>query len=386
MDKSQIIEDDKKYIASTYARFDVAFKSGKGSKLYDYDGKEYIDCASGIGVNIFGICDDEWKQAVVEQIDKLQHVSNLYYTQPQTQLAKALCQKTGASKVFFGNSGAEANECAIKAARKYGNTRYGRNEIITLKNSFHGRTIATLTATGQDAFHKYYDPFLQGFKYAEPTLDGVVSCYTEKTCAVMVEVIQGESGVNVLSEEFLKQVEKFCKKRDILFICDEVQSGNGRTGYMYAYQAYGLHPDIVTTAKGLGGGLPLGACLMFDKCKDVFTYGDHGSTFGGNPIACAGALNIVNRLTDDLLLEVQGKGAYFKTNIQHIKNVTDVSGMGLMIGISTIKPAKEVAARCLDKGLIVLTAHEKVRLLPPLTISKEDINQALKILNEVIGQ
>lgn len=386
MELQDIISADKEYVASTYARFNVAFKSGSGAKLYDFDGKEYIDCATGIGVNIFGVNDEEWKNAVKAQLDKIQHVSNLYYSQPQAELAKLLCQKTGASKVFFSNSGAEANECAIKVARKYGNTRYGRNEIITLKNSFHGRTMATLTATGQDSFHKNFTPFLDGFKYAEPTIDGIYECYTEKTCAVMVEVIQGESGVNQLDKEFLKELEKFCKSRDILLICDEVQCGNGRTGYLYAYESVGIHPDIVTTAKGLGGGLPIGACMLFDKCKDVYTFGDHGSTFGGNPVSCAGAISIIERLTPELLLEVQGKGAYLKINLEHIKNVTAVSGEGLMIGISTTKPAKEIAKACLEKGLVVLTAHEKVRLLPPLNITKEEINTALKILNEVISQ
>lgn len=387
MDRESIIADDGEYIANTYARYKVAFKSGNGALLYDFDGKEYIDCATGIGVNIFGVNDAEWKNAVKNQLDSIQHVCNLYYSQPQTMLAKALCKKTGARKVFFGNSGAEANECAIKAARKYGNTRYGNcNEIITLKNSFHGRTIATITATGQDGFHKYFNPFLEGFKYAEPTMDGIFKRYTDKTCAVMVEVIQGESGVNVLNVDFLRELESFCRKRDILLICDEVQSGNGRTGYLYAYQAAGITPDIVTTAKGLGGGLPIGACLMFGKCGDIFGAGDHGTTFGGNPVVCAGALNIIERLTPDLLLEVQGKGAYFKQNLQHIKNVKGVSGLGLMIGISTTKPARDIAARCLQKGLVVLTAHENVRLLPPLNITKEQINTALKILNEVISE
>ncbi len=386
MDKNSIIADDGEYIANTYARYKVAFKDGKGALLYDFDGKEYIDCATGIGVNIFGVNDEEWKSAVKNQIDSIQHVCNLYYSRPQTELAKALCQKTGAKKVFFGNSGGEANECAIKVARKYGNTRYGRNEIITLKNSFHGRTIATLTATGQDGFHKYFNPFVDGFKYADPNMDGIFKCYTDKTCAVMVEVIQGESGVNVLDFGFLKELEKFCRERDILLICDEVQCGNGRTGYMYAYEAAGISPDIVTTAKGLGGGLPIGACLLFDKTEKVFGFGDHGTTFGGNPVACAGAVSIVKRLTPELMMEVQGKGAYLKSHLQHIKNVTGVSGMGLMIGVSTTKNAREVAQKCLDKGLIVLTAHDKVRLLPPLTIGKEQINSALKILNEVISQ
>lgn len=386
MKADEIFSEDEKFIANSYARFKVAFKEGHGAKLYDYDGKEYIDCATGIGVNIFGINDEEWKNAVKEQIDRIQHVCNLYYSEPQVRLAELLCKKTGAKKVFFGNSGAEANECAIKAARKYGNGRYGRNEIITLKNSFHGRTIATLTATGQDGFHKHFFPFLEGFKYADPTMDGIFGCYTDKTCAVMVEVVQGESGVNVLDFGFLKELERFCKERDILLICDEVQTGNGRTGHMYAYEAAGIHPDIVTTAKGLGGGLPIGACMLFDKCENIFGFGDHGTTFGGNPVVCAGAVSIVERLTPELLLEVQGKGAYLKTNLEHIENVTGVSGLGLMIGISTTKNAREIATKCLERGLIVLTAHEKVRLLPPLTITKEEMNKALKILNEVIAE
>ena len=386
MNKNEIFADDESYIAGTYARYKVAFTGGKGALLYDCDGKEYIDCAAGIGVNIFGINDEIWKNAVTEQLDKVQHVCNLYYSEPQTRLAKLLCEKTGAKKVFFGNSGAEANECAIKAARKYGNTRYGRYEIITLKNSFHGRTLATITATGQDGFHKYFSPFVEGFKYADPTMDGIFKCYTDKTCAVMIEVIQGESGVNNLDFAFLRDLEKFCKERDILLICDEVQCGNGRTGYMYAYEAAGIQPDIVTTAKGLGGGLPIGACMFFGKTENVFGSGDHGTTFGGNPVACAGAVSIVERLTPQLLLEVQGKGAYLKTQLEHIKNVTKVSGAGLMIGISTTKNAREVAQKCLEKGLVVLTAHDKVRLLPPLTITKEQINSALKILDEVISQ
>ncbi|MDE6373860.1 MAG: aminotransferase class III-fold pyridoxal phosphate-dependent enzyme, partial [Clostridia bacterium] len=277
-------------------------------------------------------------------------------------------------------------ECAIKAVRKYGNTKYGRNEIITLKNSFHGRTMATITATGQNGFHKHFAPFLDGFRYAEPSMDGIFACYTDKTCAVMVEVVQGESGVNVLDFGFLKQLEKFCRERDILLVCDEVQCGNGRTGYMYAYEAAGISPDIVTTAKGLGGGLPIGACMFFGKSESIFGYGDHGSTFGGNPVACAGATSIIERLTPQLLLEIQGKGAYLKLNLEHIKNVKSVSGMGLMIGVETDKPAREVARKCLEKGLIVLTAHDKIRLLPPLNITKEEINTALKILNEVISQ
>ncbi len=388
MKSKDIIEEDKKYIAGTYARFPVAFKEGKGSRLYDYDGREYVDCGSGIAVNIFGVNDEEWKNAVIAQINSIQHASNLYYTKPQADLARLLCERTGAKKVFFGNSGAEANECAIKAARKYGEIKYGadRKQIITLKESFHGRTLATLAATGQDAFHKYYGPFPEGFVYADPTIEGVEACMNERTCAVMIECIQGESGVNVLDKDFVQAVEKLCRERDIIFICDEVQTGNGRTGRLYAYQAYGVSPDIVTTAKGLGGGLPIGACMLFEKCAGVFGYGDHGSTFGGNPVVCAGAYSILSRIDEKLLVSVREKGEYFREGLKKIDGVKEVTGMGLMIGIHTDKPAAEVANECMKRGLLVLTAHSNVRLLPPLTISKDDIDFALKILNEVISQ
>lgn len=388
MKSKDIIEEDKKYIAGTYARFPVAFKEGKGSRLYDYDGREYVDCGSGIAVNIFGVNDEEWKNAVIAQMNSIQHASNLYYTKPQADLARLLCERTGAKKVFFGNSGAEANECAIKAARKYGEIKYGadRKQIITLKESFHGRTLATLAATGQDAFHKYYGPFPEGFVYADPTIEGVEACMNERTCAVMIECIQGESGVNVLDKDFVQAVEKLCRERDIIFICDEVQTGNGRTGRLYAYQAYGVSPDIVTTAKGLGGGLPIGACMLFEKCAGVFGHGDHGSTFGGNPVVCAGAYSILSRIDEKLLVSVREKGEYFREGLKKIDGVKEVTGMGLMIGIHTDKPAAEVANECMKRGLLVLTAHSNVRLLPPLTISKDDIDFALKILNEVISQ
>ena len=388
MKSKDIIEEDKKYIAGTYARFPVAFKEGKGSRLYDYDGREYVDCGSGIAVNIFGVNDEEWKNAVIAQMNSIQHASNLYYTKPQADLARLLCERTSAKKVFFGNSGAEANECAIKAARKYGEIKYGadRKQIITLKESFHGRTLATLAATGQDAFHKYYGPFPEGFVYADPTIEGVEACMNERTCAVMIECIQGESGVNVLDKNFVQAVEKLCRERDIIFICDEVQTGNGRTGRLYAYQAYGVSPDIVTTAKGLGGGLPIGACMLFEKCAGVFGYGDHGSTFGGNPVVCAGAYSILSRIDEKLLVSVREKGEYFREGLKKIDGVKEVTGMGLMIGIHTDKPAAEVANECMKRGLLVLTAHSNVRLLPPLTISKDDIDFALKILNEVISQ
>ncbi|MCD8286137.1 MAG: aspartate aminotransferase family protein [Clostridia bacterium] len=387
MNRDEIIEADKTYIASTYARANVVLDHGEGATLYDKSGKTYIDCATGIGVNCFGINDPVWKEAVEGQIEKIQHICNLYYSEPQAQLASLLCSRTGAKRVFFANSGAEANECAIKTARKYSYDKYGdgRYEIITLKDSFHGRTMATLTATGQDEFHKYFMPFLEGIKYAAPTMASIRKERTARTCAIMIEVIQGESGVHVLDADFLKSLDRYCKENDILLICDEVQCGNGRTGYLYAYEAFGLHPDIVTTAKALAGGLPLGACMMFDKCQATLTPGDHGTTFGGNPVACAGAVSIISRIDRDLLLEIQGKGAYLAENIKHIKNVLSVSGMGLMIGIETTKPAGKVAAECAEKGLIVLTAHTKVRLLPPFNIRKDEMDEALKILNEVIS-
>ena len=387
MDGKIIIDEDKEYVAGTYARFPVAFKEGKGCRLYDYDYKEYVDFGSGIAVDIFGVNDGEWKSAVIEQLNKVQHTSNLFYTEPQARLARLMCEKTGAKKVFFGNSGAEANECAIKAARKYGELKHGaaRKEIITLKNSFHGRTLATLAATGQEEFHKYYGPFPAGFVYADPTLEGVESCITEDTCAVMIECIQGESGVNVLDKSFVQGLGKLCRERDILLICDEVQTGNGRTGYMYAYQAYGISPDIVTTAKGLGGGLPIGACMLFDKCKAVFGFGDHGSTFGGNPVVCAGACSVIGRIDEKLLSDVRKKGEYLMSELKKIDGVEEVTGMGLMIGIKTEKPAAEIAKKCISKGLLVLTAHSKVRLLPPLIIGKAEIDFAIKILSEVIS-
>ncbi len=387
MDGKIIIDEDKEYVAGTYARFPVAFKEGKGCRLYDYDDKEYVDFGSGIAVDIFGVNDGEWKSAVIEQLNKVQHTSNLFYTEPQARLARLMCEKTGAKKVFFGNSGAEANECAIKAARKYGELKHGaaRKEIITLKNSFHGRTLATLAATGQEEFHKYYGPFPAGFVYADPTLEGVESCITEDTCAVMIECIQGESGVNVLDKSFVQGLGKLCRERDILLICDEVQTGNGRTGYMYAYQAYGISPDIVTTAKGLGGGLPIGACMLFDKCKAVFGFGDHGSTFGGNPVVCAGACSVISRIDEKLLSDVRKKGEYLMSELKKIDGVEEVTGMGLMIGIKTEKPAAEIAKKCISKGLLVLTAHSKVRLLPPLIIGKAEIDFAIKILSEVIS-
>ena len=387
MDFQTIKEGDAAYIADTYRRFPVALVSGKGATLTDEAGKNYIDFGSGIAVNTFGVHDEAWIQAVTEQLGAIQHASNLYYTLPQIRLAELLTERTGAKKVFFGNSGAEANECAIKVARKYSFDKYGegRHEIVTLKRSFHGRTIATLSATGQDGFHRYFGPFLDGFVYAEPTMKGIIESVSDKTCAVMIELIQGESGVNALDGEFVQLLSSYCRERDILLIVDEVQTGNGRTGRLYAHQYYGVMPDIMTTAKGLAGGLPLGACLLFDKAAKTLTPGTHGSTFGGNPVACAGAVSILERLTDELLLEVQGKSAYLKTHLSRIRGVEKVTGLGFMIGLSLKeKKATEVASKCLEKGLLVLTAHEKIRLLPPLNITKDEIDEGLKILNEVI--
>ena len=389
MDFQELKEKDGAYIAGTYNRFSADIYDGKGATLRSEDGKEYIDFGSGIAVNSFGVNDEAWKEAVIAQINKVQHASNNYYTRPQAELAELLCKRTGAEKVFFSNSGAEANECAIKTARKYSFDKYGeeRFHIVTLKNSFHGRTMAMLTATGQDAMHKYFMPFLDGFTYADPTFAGVKAECGNGTCAVMLELVQGEGGVNALSADDVKKIEKFCKERDILLIIDEVQTGNGRTGSLYAYMQYGISPDIVTTAKGLAGGLPLGATMFFEKTQNTLTAGDHGSTFGGNPVSCAGAISVLSRIDDKLLLEVQGKSAYMRTYLGRMPNVLGVSGLGLMIGLELKnKNAREVAERCLERGLIVLTAKSRLRLLPPLTVSKGEMDAGLKILNEVLSE
>ena len=388
MSFDDIQKKDRSYISPTYNRFPADLSTGEGATLYSESGKRYVDFGSGIAVNSFGVNDRAWKDAVIAQINKLQHASNLYYTRPQAELAELLCSRTGAKKVFFSNSGAEANECAIKAARKYSYDKYGegRYEIVTLKNSFHGRTMATLSATGQDAMHKYFMPFLPGFSYADSTYEGVRKMCTAKTCAVMLELVQGEGGVRPLDVEQVKEIELFCKKNDILLVIDEVQTGNGRTGKLYAFEHYGIKPDVVTTAKGLAGGLPLGATMFFEKTEKVFTAGDHGSTFGGNPVACAGALSILSRIDRELLLEVQGKSAYLFTHLGRIRNVVNVTGLGLMIGLEITKNAREVAEKCLDRGLIVLTAKDRIRLLPPLTIKKDEMDFGLKILNEVLSE
>lgn len=383
-----IFSQDKQYIANTYKRFPLVIERGKGSVLSGMDSKEYIDLSSGIAVNIFGACDKVWQQAVAQQTQRIAHASNLYYTQPQVELAELLCKKTGMKKVFFGNSGAEANECAIKTARKYSFDKYGegRSKIVTLINGFHGRTMATLSATGQDAMHKYFDPFLEGFDYAQPNdIDDTLSRMTDDCAAVMMELIQGEGGVNVLDEEYVDAVAKECSQRDILLIIDEVQTGNGRTGKLYCYEHYGISPDIVTTAKGLGGGLPIGAVLFGEKTENTLSYGVHGSTFGGNPVCAAGALSIVKRLDDELFEQVRSKGEYLKEELLKLSKVEAVSGMGLMIGVKTTLPASQVAAECLEKGLMVLTAKENVRLLPALNIPFELLERAVAILGEVLS-
>lgn len=379
---------DNEYVAHAYGRFDVALVKGKGSTLSDENGKQYIDLGSGIGVTAFGISDNTWKMAVELQLDKLQHVSNLYYTEPCARLAQLLCEKSGMKKVFFGNSGAEANEGAIKFARKYSYDKYGegRSTIITLVDSFHGRTITTLAATGQDEFHTTFGPFTQGFKYCPANdIDKLNEMATDDVCAIMFECIQGEGGVNDLDYDFVKAIEKLANDKDILMIVDEVQTGNGRTGKYFAYENFDIMPDIVSTAKGLAGGLPMGAVLFGEKVSECVTPSSHGSTFGGNPICAAGAISIVERIDDEFLAEVRQKGEYIKNFVKDIKGVKSISGTGLMIGIETEKNAGEVAKECLANGLLVLTAHKnKVRLLPALNISMCELERGLKILKEVI--
>lgn len=385
-----IKEKDKKYIANTYARFPVEIASGKGSVVFDADGKRYIDMGSGIGVTCFGIADDEWVSAVTEQLKKVQHTSNLYYTSPCVELAELLCESTGMKKVFFSNSGAEANECAIKVARKYAQDKKGKEfyNIITLVNSFHGRTITTLAATGQDVFHKDFQPLTCGFLHAPANdFDAMKKLIDENNiAAVMVECVQGEGGVNALDKDYLKAVEVYAKERDILLIIDEVQTGNGRTGELYGYMNFGITPDIVSTAKGLGGGLPLGATLLGEKTESVLGYGDHGSTYGGNPIACAGALSALKRMDRAFLDEVKEKSKLVFETLSNAKGVISVSGMGLMIGIKTEKNAKEIVTKCIERGVLCLTAKDKVRLLPALNIDIDILKEALEVIKTVCAE
>ena len=381
---SELKSIDKEFIANTYARFPVELVCGKGSLVYDETGKEYIDMGSGIGVTAFGIADDEWKAAVTEQLGKLQHMSNLYYTEPCAMLAKLLCEKTGMKKVFFCNSGAEANEGAIKAARKYAAEKKGPEyfTIVTLENSFHGRTLTTLAATGQDHYHELFQPLTPGFVHAPANnLEAVkTAALQNKAAAVLIECIQGEGGVIPLEKDFVTGLAEVCKAEDILLMVDEVQTGNGRTGELYAYMNFGVQPDVISTAKGLGGGLPLGAVLYGEKTEFTLGAGDHGSTFGGNPVCCAGALSILKRIDEKLLADVKKKSAMAFEALQGAPGVESVSGMGLMIGIKTVKPASDVVKACMENGVLCLTAKDKVRLLPALNIPEDVLMKAINVI------
>ena len=379
-------ELDSKYIANTYARFPIVLDHGKGSLVWDTEGKEYIDMGSGIAVNAFGLADEPWIAAVTAQLGKLQHSSNLYYTEPDALLAEQLCERTGMKKVFFANSGAEANECAIKCARKYAADKYGadkRYKIVTLVNSFHGRTITTLAATGQDELHQDFQPLTDGFLYTPANDCAALKALVEgddAIAAIMFELVQGEGGVTPLTQEFVDCIADICAESDILMVCDEVQTGNGRTGSLYAWMQYGIVPDIMSTAKGLGGGLPIGACLFGEKTEHTLTAGTHGSTFGGNPAVCAGALNILSRIDDALLAEVKAKSEYIKRALDGAPGVESVAGLGLMLGIKTVKPLNDVVAACRENGVLVLTAHGKMRLLPALNIPMELVENAIGVI------
>ena len=382
-------ERDKAYVAGTYNRFPLEIVSGKGSTVYDESGKAYIDLTSGIGVTSFGIADDDWQSAITAQIGKVQHMSNLYYTEPCAKLAEMLCQKTGMQKVFFSNSGAEANECAVKVARKYAADTKGDDcfTIATLNNSFHGRTLTTLAATGQAHYHELFQPLTPGFMHIDPTMESLAeTAKSHKLAAVMIECIQGEGGVVPLDKDFVQSLRAYTEENDILLIVDEVQTGNGRTGSLYAYMQYGITPDVVTTAKGLAGGLPLGATLFGKKVQNVFGFGDHGSTFGGNPVCCAAACSILGRIDDDLLRQVREKSDYLFGVFRGAAGIEDVTGMGLMIGLKTTKPAAQVVAACMAKGVLCLTAKDKVRLLPALNIPMETLQHAADVICKVCAE
>lgn len=384
-------EKDLKYIMHTYGRYDVALKSGKGAVAYDENGKKYIDVSSGIGVNSLGYCNDGWVEAVTKQAGTIQHMSNYFYSEQSSNLAEKLCNLTGLSKVCFGNSGAEANECAIKIARKYSFDKYGegRNEIITLKNSFHGRTVTTLSATGQDVFHNYFFPFTEGFSYVEADdMNALKNAVNKNTCAVMLELIQGEGGVNILDKDYVQSLVKFCNENDILVIVDEVQTGIGRTGKLFAFENYEILPDLVTVAKGLGGGLPIGLCMCGEKLKDVMSPSTHGTTFGANPVVCAGANYVLDTITaDGFLDEVNKKGAYIEEKVSKLENVKNVRRMGLMIGIELKSGnAHDIAVKCVENGLLIITAKDLLRMLPPLVITYDEIDEALKILENTLKE
>jgi len=390
MDFNTIRELDEKYHMAAYKRFNVDIVSGKGSIGVDSTGKEYVDFGSGIGVNCLGYADEGWVNAVSKQAATLQHISNLYYSPVQTQLAEKLCKKSGFSKVFFCNSGAEANECAIKIARKYSYDKYGsgRNEIITLVNSFHGRTVTTLAATGQDEFHKYFFPFTEGFSHVfAQDISELENAINDRTCAVMMELVQGEGGVIPLDIDYVKQVSEICKKSNLLLIFDEVQTGVGRTGKLYAWENYEVKPDIITSAKGLGGGLPFGACMCNEKVGDVLSFGTHGTTYGGNPIACAGSNYVLDCVANESFLSsVVEKGEYIKSRLLKMDKVSSVRGMGLMIGADVDGNIRDIVSKCIENGLLLLSAKNALRMLPPLNITYEEIDRGLDILNKVLSE
>lgn len=396
MNGNEIKSLDKKRIANTYSRHNMAASSGKGARCYDTDGKEYIDFTAGIGVNSLGYCDEGWLRAVTEQLNKLQHCSNLYYTEPQVKVAEMLTSRTGMQKVYFANSGAEANETAIKTARKYGYTRKGlehganggkdiAGKIITLKNSFHGRTLGAMTATGQPNYQENFGPLPNGFEYCTANdIQQLTELTDDNTCAIMMEIVQGEGGVRQLDREFVKAAAELCEEKDILLIIDEVQTGIGRTGKLFAYEHFGIKPDIVTFAKGIGGGLPMGGVLFGEKVCNVLEPGNHGTTYGGNPVVCAGAVEVLTRIDEEFLVDVRKKSAYLKAKLLEIPGVTDVSGLGFMLGVTLdAKPAADFVKDALAAGLMTLTAKEKVRLLPPLTITYEEMDKGLEIFRKV---
>lgn len=384
-------DKDSQYIMHTYGRYDVELVRGEGVYAYDENGKKYLDVSSGIGVNILGYCHPGYTEAVTKQLNTIQHMSNYFYCKPAADLAEKLCSLTPFSRVCFGNSGAEANECAIKLARKYSFDKYGndRNEIITLQNSFHGRTVTTLSATGQDVFHNYFFPFTEGFSYVPANdLDALRLSANDKTCAVIMECVQGEGGVNILDKDYVKAVRDFCTEKDILLIIDEVQTGVARTGKLYAFEHYGIVPDVITTAKGLGGGLPIGACLCTEKLKDVLSPSTHGTTFGSNPVVCAGAnyvLDIVSK--PEFLQEVTDKGEYLKNKLQSVNGIKSVRNLGLMVGIELEKgDAHKIAEKCAENGLLIITAKSLLRMLPPLNITCAQLDEAVAILEKTLKE
>lgn len=390
MNSVDIQKKDQQYIANTYKRFPVSLVEGKGAIAKDPEGREYIDFTSGIGVNCLGYADEGWAAAVSAQAHKLQHTSNLYSTQPDVEVAEKLCRYTGFSRVFFGNSGAEANEGALKVARKYGMEKHGEkcNTVISLNNSFHGRTITTLSATGQDSFHQFFFPFTEGFRFVDAgDIEGLRAAVDETVCGIMIELIQGEGGVVPVDADFVKEIEQLCREKDLVFAIDEVQTGISRTGTFLCYEHFGVKPDVVSLAKGIGGGLPLGAVMMNEKTAEVLGFGQHGSTFGGNPVACAGANYVLDQvMKPEFLEEVKKKSEYMRNKLLEITRIKSVTGLGLMLGAELEEglAAGEIAGRCVEEGLLVLTAKAKLRFLPPLMIRYEEIDRGMEILARVL--